>query len=171
MEPDKDHETVIKAFVNFVRRNPDGCIFMIGDGSKRQELMEIVRLYKLEKNVRFTGAMENPYGYLRGAVANILSSYCEGLPTVIVEAFSLGVLNIASDCPDGPRELLMDGGAGVLFPSGDAGVLAQILDDTWNNRINASEMIRSGSESLGRFSAAKIIAQIEPIFGVQNGHA
>lgn len=163
---DKDHKTVIEAFRLFADKNPDGVIYFIGDGNLRDKYEMMVRELGLEENIKFAGMMTNPYGYLKGAIAHILSSSGEGLPTVIVEAAALGVLNIASDCPDGPRELLMDGKAGLLYPPGDTHVLCKILDDVWNGRVKTDELIQRGIDGLSRFSENEIIPRIEKIIGV-----
>ncbi|MCB1889287.1 MAG: glycosyltransferase family 4 protein [Rhodocyclaceae bacterium] len=56
----------------------------------------------------------------------ILSSFTEGRPNVVVEAFAAGLPVAASDIP-GVRELIGDDERGVLFPPGDAAALAQAV--------------------------------------------
>ena len=49
----------------------------------------------------------------------ILTSKYEGLPNVLLEAQNLDLPIISSDCPTGPREILLAGKLGELFPVGD----------------------------------------------------
>lgn len=77
------------------------------------------------KRIVFTGALNNPYGIMRGAIANILSSESEGLPTLLLESVALGVPCISSKCKNGPREILLNGRGGLLFETGDANALAK----------------------------------------------
>ena len=49
----------------------------------------------------------------------ILSSKYEGLPNVLIEAQYLGVPVISSDCPSGPKEILLNGKAGTTFKTGN----------------------------------------------------
>jgi glycosyltransferase involved in cell wall biosynthesis len=165
LSDDKDHITVIRAFKKFSLKNPDGVMYIIGDGPFRKKIELEVASLGLKANVRFVGMMENPYGYLKGAIANVLSSPGEGMSAVLVEAMSLGVLNIASDCPDGPRELLMDGAAGMLFPPGDDEMLSEMMNKVWNSKEDFDEMIFRAQESLSRFTESEIVAKIDKIIG------
>ena len=81
---DKDHETVIKAFTRFLQNNPEAKLYLIGDGPNRPNLEKMVEDFHAEKNIIFTGTLTNPYGYMKGAIANILSSFNEGFGVVLV---------------------------------------------------------------------------------------
>ena len=112
------------------------------------------------KNIIFTGPLANPFGYMRGAMANILSSFSEGLPTVLVESAAVGRVNIASDCKNGPREILFDGAGGLLFRPGNADELAACMSDVYNEKINVRKMQKLAREGLARFDADVISEQI-----------
>ena len=161
---DKDHETVIKAFTRFLQNNPEAKLYLIGDGPNRSNLEKMVEDFHVEKNIVFTGTLTNPYGYMKGAIANILSSYNEGFGVVLVEAQALKTLNIATDCPNGPAEILLHGKGGILFPVGDVNCLEKALADVWNNKIDREEMVENAYISLERFSLEKITPQIEDLF-------
>jgi len=49
----------------------------------------------------------------------ILTSKYEGLPNVLIEAQFAGVPIISSNCPSGPKEILLNGKLGSLFNVGD----------------------------------------------------
>ncbi len=57
----------------------------------------------------------------------VLPSLAEGRGLVLVEAMMLGLPTIASNI-DGPRELVVDGVTGFLFPAGEASGLASCLE-------------------------------------------
>jgi glycosyltransferase involved in cell wall biosynthesis len=48
----------------------------------------------------------NPYPYVSHSDAYVMTSFNEGFPNALVEAMSLGLPAIASDCRSGPREIL-----------------------------------------------------------------
>lgn len=55
---------------------------------------------------------QNPYPWIAGARALVLSSDFEGLPTVLIEALACGTPVVSTDCPTGPAEIL----TGALRP-------------------------------------------------------
>jgi glycosyltransferase involved in cell wall biosynthesis len=164
MHPDKDHLTCIKAFSEFSKYHPEAKMYFIGDGEKRSEYEKTVRSFHLEDKIIFTGILGNPFGYIKNALANILSSPSEGLSNVLIEAAALKTLNIASDCPSGPSEILLNGKAGLLFPVGDSEKLSVLMSDVWGNKIDVQTLINTGYNSLHRFSSDTIIQHINHLF-------
>lgn len=162
---DKDIETVIRAFDKFwtIENEPDVKLVIIGDGNMTKYLKSIASTTTATKNIIFTGSIPQPFGYMRDAMANILSSYNEGFGMVLIEAMALGTLNISSDCPNGPSEILLNGDAGLLFTPGDADKLSHIMSDIWNNRTNTEQIISNATDSLARFDSNVIIHQINDI--------
>ena len=162
MTHDKDIETVLRGFDMFWQNagRPNIKMVFVGDGDMRGEYEQIARTLPASRQIEFVGRNANPFGYMAHARANILSSYAEGLPTVLIEAAAVGTLNIASDCRNGPREILMDGRAGLLFAAGDATDLALRMMDAWTRRADTEKMITVATENLSRFDATKITEQI-----------
>lgn len=165
MDPDKDAETVIRAFNKFWLDNgqPNVRLILIGDGQARKQFEELAHKMDAAQNIIFTGTITEPYGYMRAALAHILSSNNEGMGMVLVEAAAAGTLNIASDCPNGPREILLDGRAGILFAPGNVDALARALDDVYNGRVDTDAMRTAATDALSRFDATHIATQIHSL--------
>ena len=49
---------------------------------------------------------------------------------VLVEALSIGLPVVATDCPNGPREILQNGRYGPLVSIGDKDALSRAIEDT-----------------------------------------
>ncbi|MCX9469374.1 glycosyltransferase, partial [Vibrio cholerae] len=81
-------------------------LLIVGDGEEKSNLKVLVDNLGVSKNVLFLGNQENPYSYMKNAMATLLTSESEGLPRVLVESLIVGTPVISSDCPTGPRELL-----------------------------------------------------------------
>ena len=161
----KDIETVIRAFDLFriQNDNPDVRLVIVGDGYKTDYFKSVARTCSSANNIDFMGAMKNPMGLMRGAMANILSSTGEGFAIVLIEAAALGTLNIASDCPNGPREILMNGRAGMLFNISDIYGLADCMSAVYNNTVDTKKMINTATRNMSRFDASKIAGQIHEL--------
>jgi glycosyltransferase involved in cell wall biosynthesis len=90
----------------------------------------------LEQDACLLGVVPNPHPDMAHAAAFILSSRWEGLPTVLVEAMSLGTHIISTDCPSGPREILADGKFGQLVPVDDPSALAAAIKNALSSKFS-----------------------------------
>jgi glycosyltransferase involved in cell wall biosynthesis len=87
----------------------------------------------LQDHCQLPGFKSNPYNFMANADIFVLPSRWEGLPTVLIEALSLGVPVIATDCPSGPHEILDGGRFGKLVPVEDPEALCSTLLHTLEN--------------------------------------
>ena len=71
--------------------------------------------------------VENPFNLIKQTNIFILSSKYEGLPNVLLEALVLKKFIISSDCPTGPKEILLNGKGGLLFKKEDHKELSKKL--------------------------------------------
>lgn len=97
-----------------VRDYTNVIVTLAGRGSCEVELKHLAAQHCLEQVVRFVGFLENPYPLLQSADLFCLTSRYEGMPNVLVEAMSLGVPVLSTDCPHGPRDILRGGELGTL---------------------------------------------------------
>lgn len=128
-EAQKDHGTLLEAFARLRRERP-ARLLILGEGPRRSVLEAEVARRGLAPHVRMPGFDSNPFPWIRRAAAFVLSSRCEGLPTVLIEALALGTPIVSTDCPSGPAEILAGGRYGELVPVGDAVALASALART-----------------------------------------
>ena len=88
---------------------------IIGEGPLRKKLENYVYENNLKKHVTFENFKSNLYPFIKQSELFILSSKYEGLPNVILEAIVLKKFVISSECPTGPKEILLNGKGGFLF--------------------------------------------------------
>jgi len=99
---------LVRAF-NIIKDDyPNSKLVFIGDGSDEisKYLKLLIQKYKIVNKVFFLGRKKNPYKYIKRAKLLCLSSYYEGTPNVIVEAMSLRVPIISTNCTEGVGELM-----------------------------------------------------------------
>lgn len=159
---DKDIKTLLSGFDVFWNDSgrPDVKLVIVGDGNKKSEYKNYAQHLSALNQVVFVGAKKNPFVYMKNAVANVLSSRGEGLPTVLIESAALGVLNISSNCKCGPREILLNGRAGLLFEPGNTTQLAKCMYDVYNKKVNVKSMIKKSTDALSRFGGEAVVGQI-----------
>tara|TARA_B100000427_G_scaffold168180_1_gene139734 strand:- start:932 stop:1237 length:306 start_codon:yes stop_codon:yes gene_type:complete len=66
---------------------------------------------------------------MKNADAFILSSLWEEPGFVLIEAAMTNLFIISSDCPNGPKEFLKNGDAGLLFKSNKKNALKEKLEE------------------------------------------
>jgi glycosyltransferase involved in cell wall biosynthesis len=110
------------------RQRPDLHFVVLGDGPDRSGLEQETARRGLAEHIRFHGWIERQElpGYYRALDIVVLPSSIEGLPLAGLEAMASGCVLIASDIP-ASRELIIDGRAGMLFPTGDVEALARCV--------------------------------------------
>jgi glycosyltransferase involved in cell wall biosynthesis len=132
----KAFNVLIEAFAQ-VRKLQQARLLILGEGEERSILEAQVRDLGLEHDVDLPGFVSNPYPYMTHAALFVLSSRWEGLPTVLVEAMSLGTPVISTDCPSGPREILRNGQYGQLVPVDDPNALVLAIQNFLTNGISS----------------------------------
>jgi glycosyltransferase involved in cell wall biosynthesis len=161
MVPHKDHETMIRALA-IHRQRFDSRLLILGTGPLSKKLRELVAELGLEQSVDFLGYRSNVLPYFRQADAFLLSSRCEGLGNVIVEALGCGTPVIATRCEYGPAEILDEGRYGVLVETRNPTAMAAAMNEvaTLRDRFPA-EMLR---QRAGEFSYAACASRYMALF-------
>ena len=117
LSPEKNQLMLIKAFAEFVKIYPEYKLIIYGDGPLKAFLQEQVNYYKITDNVRIVSGKRNISELIKGAELFVLPSNTEGMPNALIEAMSMGLLCISTDCPIfGPRMLVRNGDNGYLTP-------------------------------------------------------
>lgn len=122
------NKNVALAIRAFAQADVPGRLIILGDGPMRDDLRSLAAASGVGARVMFAGFIANPYAVIARCRAYILPSNAEGFPNAMVEAMTLGIPVIATDCPSGPAEILdveVDSGrpvigrGGLLIPLGD----------------------------------------------------
>jgi glycosyltransferase involved in cell wall biosynthesis len=144
----KDHMTLLKSFL-LIRKEMRPKLLIIGKGYMREHLRIFIKQNKLNKNVKLFGYCQNPYPYIKKADIFILPSIFEGLPNVLLEAQFLKKYIISTDCPTGPKEILLNGKAGDLFQIKNYIELSKLINNY--KKRNTYNKIKIGFKNLNRF--------------------
>ncbi len=142
----KDQITILRA-LNLIKHKKQFRFYLIGKGKELNNLKNFITKHKLNDKVKILNYQNNVYPYYKNADLFILSSLYEGLPNTLIEALSLGVPIISSDCQTGPREIINKNNLGKLFKIGDYKNLSNlILKSKKKRKTNYSNDIRFNFE-------------------------
>lgn len=124
----KDHNTLIEAFSIFHKQHSEYSLIIYGSGELKEELEAKIANLNLTPYVSIISGKTNISELERGAELFVLSSIAEGMPNALIEAMSVGVQCISTDCPAyGSRLLVSNGVNGYLVPVGDINRMAEMM--------------------------------------------
>lgn len=125
----KNYGLLLDAFSR-LRTRVDARLVVLGEGTERCALEQRISALGLENDVFLRGYTADTSPYYAAADLMVLTSSAEGLPTVLIEALAHGTPIVSTDCPSGPREILVDGKLGTLVPLGDADAFATAMEES-----------------------------------------
>lgn len=131
----KNFPLLIRAFSLVAKDYSEIKLKIYGEGDLRGDYEKLIQNLNLKERVLLPGFSDNIYSEMRQAGMFVLSSDYEGIPNALIEAMSVGLPCVSTDCSGGGARLLInDGENGLLVPTGDAEKMAEaikkILDDT-----------------------------------------
>tara|TARA_X000001036_G_scaffold439784_1_gene492311 strand:+ start:2110 stop:3285 length:1176 start_codon:yes stop_codon:yes gene_type:complete len=136
----KNYQYLITEFVNYLETNKDSILLIIGDGEEKGKLIELIIENNASNNIFILSGIRNVYPFMKKAKALILSSLWEEVGFVIVEAAFCNLFVISSDCPNGPKEFLENGGAGYLFESNKKNELTKKIQNYEREKKNLNKL-------------------------------
>ena len=146
----KDHITMLKA-INLIKDN-NIKLLIIGVGQNKPLLIKYINENKLSSKVKILPFKKNPYKYLILSDIFLFTSVFEGLPNVLLEAQCLKKFIISTNCPTGPKEILLNGNAGDIVPMRNYKKISEKIRSYDLKKKSYKKKIMLGYISLDRFN-------------------
>lgn len=105
LSEEKNPLRLIDIVGKLARKNPSVTVLMIGDGPLKGACMERIGSLGLEKNIKMTGFLDNPYSLVKEAKVLCITSRWEGFGLMAAEALTLGV-PVVTTCVGGLKEIV-----------------------------------------------------------------
>jgi len=150
----KDQITLLKS-LKYLEQNLEYEAALIGKGILKTKLNRYIKENNLINKVKIFNFVDNPYNLLKQTDIFILSSKFEGLPNVLLEALVLNKFIISSDCPTGPKEILLNGKGGLLFKTGSYKDLTKKILYYSKNKNKCDKLLKVAVKNLNRFDYQK----------------
>lgn len=153
LKSEKNYPNLIKA-VEIIKKNSSlkPHLLILGEGPERDNLEAIIKNKNLEKEVNLMGLHSNPLNLVKKADLFILPSNFEGFGVAIVEALSVGITVVSTECLSGPSEIIKNNEFGYLCKVDDPIDLARQIKFAVKNKIDAEKLKRRSKD----FSIEKI---------------
>lgn len=157
LEPQKNHELLLRAYQLFDREYPGYRLVLYGEGFLREKLEQLADKLQIRDRVVFAGFSDQVGKRIRNAAMYVLSSDYEGISNSLMEAMALGLPVISTDCPiGGSRMLITDKINGLLTPVGDEKAFAAAMCYVAEDSERAAKMGEAAEYVRNEYSAENI---------------
>ena len=158
----KNFKLLIEAFFSIKQKYPYYKLIIIGDGEKRNALLEQAKKLNLINDIVFLGYVNNVYKYLNIADCFISTSLWEDPGFAIIESGILNKIIISSDCPNSPKELLGNGQNGFLFKNNSKVDLLEKFEQ-FKNEISQKIKLINAKKNFHKYSFFRHYSQINKL--------
>ena len=160
----KRHDVLIKAFAKFHCNHPSYHLTIYGWGDEKdvEKIKNIISELNLHDSVTLAGAVTDSTKRITNAKMFVLSSDFEGIPNALIEAMSVGLPCVSTDCRPGGAAILINNGVnGLLVPAGDVSALAQGMSYLVEYPGVADKLAKEATNISDRFSEDIILNKWE----------
>lgn len=164
LDANKNHQMLFRAFAHVHEEYPELKLVIYGGGFEESDttpmLKKLAEELGIADKVMWMGRRSDiPDCIYRSRIFVLMSQY-EGMPNALLEAMSLGLAVISTDCPcGGPRTVIRDGENGLLVPVDDIDALEQALRRILENP-QLEEMFGRNASKLGMELAPEKVNQM-----------
>lgn len=138
-EPVKNHDFVIAIAEQLRSAGVDFQILLVGDGSRRCELVDAVQRAGLDGEVRFLGLRRDIPAVLAALDGLLMPSLYEGIPVALVEAQATGLPCFASQAVS--REVDLGVGLVDFLPLDDARQWVSPIVEAKDRRVLSASLV------------------------------
>jgi glycosyltransferase involved in cell wall biosynthesis len=164
LEPLKSYDVLIKAFAKFLGSGAKAKLCIVGDGSQKPALHDLVRVLKIEQSVIFVGYRSDAYKFYPIFDCFALSSRSEGLSIALLEAMAFGLPVITTHLGL-DHDVIKHGVNGFLVAPGDTYSYALAINTLYKSPERTRLMGARNSDLVSsNFSIESVIAEYQKAY-------
>lgn len=150
----KRQDLLVESFLKIREKYPDVVLEFYGDGEDEGKLLNLIDGIE---QIKYMGKTQDVASVIQNAAIFVLSSDFEGIPNALLEAMSLGVPCISTDCSPGGAALLINNQQnGLLVPRSDSEQLSKAMSYYLDNYETAELHGISAMKVVEDFSEERI---------------
>lgn len=158
----KNHSMLIDAFQSIHQMYPDFKLCIYGEGKLRERLQRQIEEYDLKEFVDLPGNITNIHEEIANAKMFVLPSNYEGLSNALLEAMSIGLPCISTNCA-GSDEVIKHNYNGKLISIGNTAELIESMKELIENDALSKEIRAQAKESSKKFNSVTVLKKWEKI--------
>jgi GalNAc-alpha-(1->4)-GalNAc-alpha-(1->3)-diNAcBac-PP-undecaprenol alpha-1,4-N-acetyl-D-galactosaminyltransferase len=155
---EKSIDYSIRAFSKLADKYPEWKLEIVGDGSDKERLLELITKLNLESRVKITGFCSNIIDKYKEAAFSVLTSQKEGFGCVLIESNAIGVPVISFDNV-GPKEIVENNINGFLVEKNNENQLIEVMDKMMSDNKLRENLSKGAYEQARKYSINKICSK------------
>lgn len=160
LHPQKGFDVLIRAFASTGEAVNGWKLVIVGEGSQRKALIEIIQELELGDSVTLVGWTNNVETWFARASLVVQPSRYEGFPNVVLEAMAMGATVISTSAADC---LIVDGVNGRLVGVDDVDDTARVMLQLMNDEQQRQGLGSAAQKVRTTYARAAIIPQWESV--------
>lgn len=150
-------DLLFEALGEILKKYTDAKLIVYGDGEDEQKLKVMASKYEYYDKIVFMGKTSDPEKAMARSEVFVISSDYEGIPNSLIEAMSIGMPVVATDCdPGGARLLIKDEVNGFIVPKGDSKAIAEKVIRLFSDKEKRIGFSNRAKEITNTYSESRI---------------
>lgn len=158
LESRKRLEVLLRTWQRVVRVREESYLFIVGDGSQKDNLINLAKELKIIEFVKFTGQVDNVNEYLQAGDGFVFPSSAEGLSNALLEAMATELPIVATKI-GGTEEVVENKKNGILVEPDNVGQLANGIIMLLSQPEIAHRLGREARRTIEESYSISIVAQ------------
>ena len=156
-------DLTIEAFIDAFKGSDKVFLTVFGEGPEREKLEELIRINKLEKQIKLMGMQSRKViaDYLKKCDCFVLASQAETFGVVYIEAMASGLPVIATKC--GGPESFVNEENGVLIPVDNKDALVTAMKNMYSGKYKFDKKTIS-TDTIKKFSPNAISKKLIDVY-------
>ena len=144
---EKGYDVLIKVFAKVHEKHPEYTMTIYGEGPFIDQYHKLAQELGVDDFITYPGYVKDVAASVREDGVFVLPSRYEGIPNSLIEALSVGVPCVSTDCtPGGPMFLTKGGKNGLIVPVDDVDAMTNAVLRIIENPQLAKELEAKGPE-------------------------
>ena len=165
----KNYPMLMDAFDGVYKQHPDYQLHIWGQEGHEPGMAEYLKSYAQSLScagaIRFMGFSREAAERVAEAEIFVLSSDYEGMSNSMLEALTIGIPCVCTDCPIGGARMFIKSGAnGLLVPVGDAKAMADAVNRMIEDRALRERCFMNADKLRGELDEKKIFKKWMEVF-------
>lgn len=156
LHPDKGHHYAIEAWPAVLRQWARAKLLIVGDGDDRERLEKMARELDVADSVLFAGYRSDLGAIFARADIMLRTSVNEGVNMTTIQGMAAG-LPVIGFRNGAPKEIISDGGNGILLPMGHSQALSEAICALSSDRALRARLGETARQKVAQYYS------IEPV--------